>query len=158
MNTWCNQRHNVPFVFPETQQSDNFIPAFNSFNFAPAALGQTTVSFAAFDPHAPSQYIQQWSLSIAKSLGSETTLEIGYLGSSGLHLQRSHLINKAPPGPGPLGLRRPFRTLSFLPGKDRAPPIAGSIRRPSQRLRPSHSEMWDGTQSSDPVCKRSIWP
>src|ERR1043165_7949785 len=27
MNTWCNQRHNVPFVFPETQQSDNFIPA-----------------------------------------------------------------------------------------------------------------------------------
>ena len=22
MNTWCNQRHNVPFVFPETQQSD----------------------------------------------------------------------------------------------------------------------------------------
>src|SRR4030095_8347617 len=24
MNTWCNQRHNVPYVFPETQQSDNF--------------------------------------------------------------------------------------------------------------------------------------
>jgi hypothetical protein len=27
MNTWCNQRHNVPYVFPETQQSDNFTPA-----------------------------------------------------------------------------------------------------------------------------------
>ena len=24
MNTWCNQKHNVPYVFPETNQSDNF--------------------------------------------------------------------------------------------------------------------------------------
>jgi hypothetical protein len=116
MNTWCNQRHNVPFVFPETQQSDNFVPAFNGFDFAPAALGRTTVSFAAFDPNAPSQYIQQWSLSVEKSLGHETTLELGYLGSRGIHLQRSHLINNAPPGPGAIGPRRPFKTLSFLPG------------------------------------------
>jgi Carboxypeptidase regulatory-like domain len=116
MNTWCNQRHNVPFVFPETQQSDNFVPAINGFNFAPEVLGTTTVSFAAFDPHAPSQYIQQWSLSVEKSLGKNTTLETGYLGSRGFHLQRAHLINNAPPGPGAIGPRRPFKTLSFLPG------------------------------------------
>lgn len=120
MNTWCNQRHNVPFVFPETQQSDNFIPApgilASHFNFAPAVLGQTTVSFAAFEANAPSQYIEQWSGSVEKSLGNETTLELGYLGSHGVHLQRSHLINNAPPGPGAIGPRRPFRTLSFLPG------------------------------------------
>ena len=30
MNTWCNQRHNVPYVFPETQQSDNFTPSLRS--------------------------------------------------------------------------------------------------------------------------------
>ena len=120
MNTWCNQRHNVPFVFPETQQSDNFTPApgiiASHFDFAPAVLGQTTVSFAAFEADAPPQYIEQWSGSIEKSLGNETTLELGYLGSHGLHLQRSHLINNAPPGPGAIGPRRPFRTLSFLPG------------------------------------------
>jgi hypothetical protein len=120
MNTWCNQRHNVPFVFPETQQSDNFIPAAGivatHFNFGRPVLGQTTVSFAAFDPHAPPQYIEQWSVSIEKSLGSETTLELGYLGSHGVHLQRSRLINNAPPGPGAIGPRRPFRTLSFVPG------------------------------------------
>jgi len=120
MNTWCNQRHNVPYVFPETQQSDNFIPAAgivaSHFNFAPAVLGVTTVSFAAFEPNAPPQYIEQWSGSIEKSLGAETTLELGYLGSHGLHLQRSHLINNAAPGPGAIGPRRPFRTLSFLPG------------------------------------------
>ena len=120
MNTWCNQRHNVPFVFPETQQSDNFIPApgivANHFDFGPAVLGTTTVSFAAFEANAPPQYIEQWSGSIEKSLGAETTLELGYLGSDGLHLQRSHLINNAPAGPGAIGPRRPFRTLSFLPG------------------------------------------
>jgi hypothetical protein len=120
MNTWCNQRHNVPYVFPETQQSDNFTPAAgivaSHFNFGQPVLGQTTVSFAAFDPHAPAQYIEQWSLSVEKSLGPETTLEIGYLGSRGLHLQRSHLINNAAPGPGAIGPRRPFTTLSFLPG------------------------------------------
>jgi hypothetical protein len=80
--------------------------------------GQTTVSFAAFDPNAPSQYIEQWSLSIEKSIGAATTLEIGYLGSHGLHLQRSHLINNAQPGPGPIGPRRPFKTISFLPGTE----------------------------------------
>jgi hypothetical protein len=120
MNTWCNQRHNVPYVFPETQQSDNFIPApgivASHLNFGPAILGVTTVSFAAFELDAPPQYIEQWSGSVEKSLGNETTLELGYLGSHGVHLQRSHLINNAPPGPGAIGPRRPFRTLSFLPG------------------------------------------
>ena len=120
MNTWCNQRHNVPYVFPETQQSDNFTPAAgivaSHFNFGPAVLGTTTVSFSAFEAKAPPQYIEQWSGSVEKSLGAETTLELGYLGSHGLHLQRSHLINNAPAGPGAIGPRRPFRTLSFLPG------------------------------------------
>jgi hypothetical protein len=120
MNTWCNQRHNVPYVFPETQQSDNFTPAAGivatHFDFGQPVLGRTTVSFAAFDPHAPAQYIEQWSASVEKSLGAATTLELGYLGSRGMHLQRSHLINNAPAGPGAIGPRRPFTTLSFLPG------------------------------------------
>jgi Carboxypeptidase regulatory-like domain len=120
MNTWCNQRHNVPYVFPETQQSDNFTPAAgivgSHFNFGPAVLGTTTVSFAAVEQNPPAQYIQQWSGSIEKSLGREMTLELGYLGSHGVHLQRSHLINNAPPGAGAIGPRRPFKTLSFLPG------------------------------------------
>ncbi|HXI41095.1 MAG TPA: carboxypeptidase regulatory-like domain-containing protein [Bryobacteraceae bacterium] len=116
MNTWCNQLHNVPLVFPETNQSNNFVPSITGFNFAPPVLGKTVVSFASFDPHAPSQYIQQWSASVEKSLGKETTLEIGYLGSRGLHLQRAHLINNAPPGPGLIQPRRPYHTASFIDG------------------------------------------
>ena len=119
MNTWCNQRHNVPYVFPETQQSDNFTPAAgilaSHFNFGDPVLGQTTVSFTGMDPHAPSQYIEQWSFSVEKSLDQHTTLELGYLGSHGVHLQRAHLINNAPPGPCAIGPRRPFVRINFVP-------------------------------------------
>jgi hypothetical protein len=128
MNTWCNMRHNVPYVFPETQQSDNFSPAAgivsSHFNFAPAVLGQTTVSYAAFELNARSQYIQQWGLSIEKTLAASTTLELGYQGSHGLHLQRAHLINNAPAGPGAIGPRRPYATLSFLPNTVLPPSVA----------------------------------
>jgi hypothetical protein len=118
MNTWCNQLHNVPNVFPETQQSDNFIPSINGFNFNPAVLGKTVTSFAAFDPHAPPQYVQQWSTSFQKSLGSATTLEIGYQGERGYHLQRAHLINNALRGPGPIQPRRPYHTATFIDGTE----------------------------------------
>jgi hypothetical protein len=123
-NTWCNQRHNVPYVFPETQQADNFTPPAtlfaNGLNFGTPVLGKgaltaTTVSFTAFDPHAPAQYVNQWNGSVQKSLGRNTSVEFGYIGARGVHLQRSHLINNAPPGPGPIGPRRPFKTLSFVP-------------------------------------------
>src|SRR5881398_414836 len=125
LNTWCNQRHNVPYVFPETQQADNFTPPaalFNTgMNFGTPVLGAgaltpTTVSFTAFDSHAPAQYVQQWNASVQKSFGQNTSLEIGYIGSRGFHLQRAHLINNTLPGPGPLGPRRPFKTLTFVPG------------------------------------------
>jgi len=130
LNTWCNQRHNVPYVFPETQQADNFTPPaalFNTgFNFGTPVLGTgalpaTTVSFTAFDPHSPAQYVQQWNFSLQKSLGRDTSVEVGYLGSRGFHLQRAHLINNTLPGPGPLGPRRPFKTLTFLNGTQLTP-------------------------------------
>ena len=123
MNLWCNQVHNVPLVFPQTVQSNNFVPSITGFNFGPPVLGKTTVSFAGFGPHAPSQYLHQWSASIEKSLGKETTLEIGYLGSRGFHLQRAHLINNALPGPGALQPRRPAGIV-HLP--------AGLLQRPAR--------------------------
>ncbi len=116
MNTWCNQLHNVPLVFPITQQSDNFTPGINGFNFPQPVLGTTTVSFTAFDPHAPAQYVQQWNTSIEKTLGPDTTLEIGYHGERGYHLQEAVLINDAPAAPGAIQPRRPFPTATFQAG------------------------------------------
>jgi hypothetical protein len=136
LNTWCNQRHNVPFVFPETQQADNFTPPATLFNtgmnFGTPVLGTgtltpTTVSFTAFDSHAPAQYVQQWNTSVQKSFGQNTSLEAGYIGSRGFHLQRAHLINNTLPGPGPLGPRRPFKTLTFVPGTTLTPTSATAV-------------------------------
>jgi len=123
MNTWCNQLHNVPLVFPETNQSDNFIPAINGFNFNPPVLGKTVVSYATFDPHAPAQYVQQWSGSLQKSIGKSTVLEVGYQGTRGLHLQRAHLINNAVPAPGAIQPRRPYQTATFADGTTLPPNI-----------------------------------
>jgi hypothetical protein len=115
MNTWCNQRHNVPYVFPETNQSDNFTPSITSFNFAPAVLGTTVVSFTGMQTNPSPQYIQQWSAALDQSLGKNTVMEVGYLGSRGFHLQRAHLINNAQPGPGLIQPRRPHNKISFVP-------------------------------------------
>ena len=123
MNTWCNQRHNVPYVFPETNQSDNFQPSFSGFNFVPAVLGKTTTSFTGMELHPSPQYIEQWSASVEKSLGQQTTLEIGYLGSGGFHLQRAHLINNAQPGPGAVQPRRPLTKISFVPNTTLPPDV-----------------------------------
>jgi hypothetical protein len=114
MNTWCNQRHNVPYVFPLTSQSDPFIPSIANLNFPSPVLGTSVVSFTGLQLHAQAQYIQQWSASVEKQLGSETTLEVGYLGAGGFHLQRSHLINNAQPGPGLIQPRRPHPKISFV--------------------------------------------
>jgi hypothetical protein len=114
MNTWCNQRHNVPLVFPQTSQSDPYIPSITSLNFPSPVIGTTVVSFTAFQLHAPPQYIQQWSTSIEKQLHGQTTLEVGYLGARGFHLQRSHLINNALPGPGLIQPRRPHPRVNFV--------------------------------------------
>ncbi|MHB1840635.1 MAG: TonB-dependent receptor [Acidobacteriaceae bacterium] len=116
--TWCDARHNVPLVFPETDQGDNYTPnpAIAGFNFSPAVLGKTVVSYASFSLHPSPQYVEQWNLAIEKSLGNTTSLEIGYLGANGLHLMRAILINNALPGPGAVEPRRPFQHISFAKG------------------------------------------
>ena len=114
MNTWCNQRHNVPYVFPETAQSDPYIDSIKTLNFPAPVLGTTAVSFTSVQLHAQPQYVQQWSASLEKQLGAETTVEVGYLGAGGFHLQRSHLINNAQPGAGLIQPRRPFPKISFV--------------------------------------------
>ncbi|HUQ95890.1 MAG TPA: carboxypeptidase-like regulatory domain-containing protein [Bryobacteraceae bacterium] len=144
MNTWCNQLHNVPLVFPETNQSNNFIPSITTFNFAPPVLGRTVVSFAGFDPRPPSQYIQQWSASVEKSIAARTTLEIGYQGARGFHLQRAHLINNAPPGPGLIQPRRPYQTASF----SEAAELPGDIVAVSRTFPVSGVNMLENTAKS----------
>ena len=75
----------------------------------------TVVSFTGMQTSPAPQYIQQWSAGLEQSLGRNTVMEIGYLGSGGFHLQRAHLINNAQPGPGLIQPRRPFT--KYPPGR-----------------------------------------
>jgi len=116
MNLWCNQVHNVPLVFPEIQQANNFTPSISGFGFNDPVLGQTLVGFTAIDPHAQTPFIQQASTSVERQVGKSTMVEVGYIGSWGRNLDRSRLVNNAAPSPLPLKPRRPYQTISFVPG------------------------------------------
>ena len=114
MNTWCNQRHNVPYVFSQTSQSDPFIPSITTLQFSSTGtwnnggqLHRAAIACAAAIHPAVERLVE-------KQLGSQTTVELGYLGAGGFHLQRSHLINNALPGPGLIQPRRPFPKISFV--------------------------------------------
>ncbi len=126
MNLWCNQVHNVPLVFPQVIQSNNFIPSINGFGFGPPSLATTRVGFTALDPHAKTPQIQQASVSVERQVGRGTMVQVGYIGAWGKNFDRSVLVNNAQPGPGPLQPRRPYQTISFLPGTVLPPDFAGS--------------------------------
>ena len=51
-----------------------------------------------------------------RASGSATTLEIGYQGERGFHLQRAHLINNAPPGPGSFSRAGRITSRRFIAG------------------------------------------
>ena len=127
MNLWCNQVHNVPLVFPQIIQSNNFVPSINGFGFAPPVLGQTRVAFTALDPHAKTPLIQQASATFERQLGRSTMVQVGYMGAWGRNLDRAVLVNNAPtPSSAPLQPRRPVQTISFVAGTVLPPEFAGA--------------------------------
>jgi hypothetical protein len=60
-------------------------------------------------------YSDQWNFTIQRELVSQMTLMVGYVGDIGRHLNGGFALNDAPPGPGPLLLRRPLYALYGLP-------------------------------------------
>ena len=118
MNLWCNQVHNVPLVFPEIQANNPANPTISTFGFAPPVLGKTLVSFTAIDMHLQIPRILQGSASYERQITPTTMIQVGYLGAWGSSLDRSRLVNNAPPGPGGLQPRRPYQTVSFAPNTD----------------------------------------
>jgi hypothetical protein len=127
MNLWCNQVHNVPLVFPQIIQSNNFIPSINGFGFTPPVLGQTRVAFTALDPHAKTPMIQQASATLERRIGSNTMVQVGYMGAWGRNLDRAVLVNNAPtPSSAALQPRRPVQTISFAPGTVLPPEFQGA--------------------------------
>src|SRR5205823_12378951 len=60
----------------------------------------------------PDSYVMQWSFGLQREITRESSLEVTYLGSAGVHLRRLQVYNTAPPGPGATNSRRPFTYLN----------------------------------------------
>jgi hypothetical protein len=53
-------------------------------------------------------YVDQWNFTVERSLPSNLSLSVGYVGNVGRHLNGGFQLNSAIPGPGPLNPRRPL--------------------------------------------------
>lgn len=59
------------------------------------------------NPNLPTAYMNQWSFDIQQGLWKSAALDIQYLGSHALHLDRNFQANRPFPGPGQIQPRRP---------------------------------------------------
>lgn len=63
----------------------------------------------------PTPYVPQWSFNVQRQLTHDLSLEVGYVGSEGVHLHRIVYYNEPAAGPpGNFQLRRPFTQLGFV--------------------------------------------
>ena len=81
-----------------------------------AGIAGTYVNAVTMGPYLPTQTLYQWNLTAGQQLWAGAGLEIQYLGSHGLHLDRDFYDNTPAPGPGDVNSRRPN-------------PLFGRIRR-----------------------------
>ena len=107
LNTFTLATTNPPFstIFTYNSVAGNFLTFSNptpSSSQGAAAPGAFTIN-----PHLPTAYMNQWSFDVERALWRNAGLDIQYLGSHSVHLDRSYYINQPQPGPGPVNPRRP---------------------------------------------------
>lgn len=103
---------NPPFTLRRQESADTRIPD-RTWQNPFLQLGVPTL-IPAFQWWEPTTYIPQWSFGVQQQLASGTSLEVGYVGSSGVHLERMMFYNDAVPGTGNRQLRQPFTHLGFV--------------------------------------------
>src|SRR5262249_29275949 len=123
---------NQPFTMRVASTSNQFIPNATWANPYPfLEVSTLTPSWIWGDPQP---YSPQWSFNIQRALTGNMSLEVGYLGSASVHLQRTVYYNDTPPG-GPIAnrdLRRPFTDMGFVQAVES--PVHGSYHAFQARL------------------------
>lgn len=94
------------------------IPGFNVFDTAAklqagAAAGQVG-TVQAVDRNTKMSYSEQWGLNIQHEVKAGSLIDVGYIGTRGLHLFSSYNLNQAQPGSTPLASRRPWQPISNI--------------------------------------------
>ncbi len=74
-----------------------------------AGVAGTYVSAFTDNPYLPTPRLYQWNVDAGVQLWNGGALELQYLGSKGLNLDRSYYPNQPLPGAGPVNPRRPYQ-------------------------------------------------
>ena len=101
---------NVPFTIRQNEVANSLTP--NLTWQKPFTQTGAPTFILANQFGEPSSYVAQWSLGVQRELSRDSSLEVTYLGSVGVHLRRLQVYNSAPPGPGTTNSRRPFTYLN----------------------------------------------
>jgi hypothetical protein len=100
---------NPPFSNVAFYTSDPARPTLSLSNpTAGSPVGASpTPNVVTFGPYLPMAMMTQWSLDVARPLWGGAGLDLQYLGSRTIHLDRSYHNNTPLPGPGNIQARRP---------------------------------------------------
>lgn len=101
---------NPPFIVDQPENNTSPVPAYTLATlFPPTTAGNYALGPVLnnqVNPHAPSQYIQEWNLALQKSFRQSISFQIAYVGSKSTHLPFVNPDNVPLPGPGTIQTRR----------------------------------------------------
>lgn len=118
-NTFTLATTNPPFSTIFTYNNNPADPSLSLANPTPSSGPGILPKPNAFtiNPDLPPASMNQWSFDLQRALWRNAGLDIQYLGSRTVHLDRSFFNNTPSPGPGNIDLRRPnqlFRSIRTI--------------------------------------------
>jgi hypothetical protein len=114
-NTLLKLAQSLPTTYNHTLTFNAYVPQNPNLNvFAPAVVGGQAIQAASIDPHQGTPYSPQWSFNIQRTVATDTVLEAGYLGTSGIHLEQNVQVNNSMPG---TAVKRPYYGLALSPAE-----------------------------------------
>ena len=112
-NALFDVMRNQPFTLRISVAANGLVPN-ETWSQPFPILGNSTLS-PAREFRDPTSYVPQWSFGVQRELTKDMSLEVGYVGSAGVHLERTVYYNEPAAGPpGNFNLRRPFPQLGFI--------------------------------------------
>jgi hypothetical protein len=99
-NTLLKLAQSLPTTYAQTLTFNAYVPQNPGLNvFTAAVVGSQSIQAASIDAHQGTPYSPQWSFNIQRTIAPNTLIEVGYLGTAGIHLEQNVQPNNGLPGP-----------------------------------------------------------
>ncbi len=112
-NSLLKLAQTLPTTYNQTLTYNAYVPQVSVGTvFTPAVVGTASVTAAAIDLHQGTPYSPQWSFNVQRSIARDTVIEVGYLGTAGVHMEQNVQVNNSLPG---TVAKRPYFGLTLSP-------------------------------------------